>query len=599
MGPETDTRTAVSSARTPLRLWPGVMLAVLQCVLQFALPEILPDQGVYWFFGALVCALAIVVWWTFFSRAPWIERIGVPVLAIVALYLTSRVLHASVAQAGMGMLFVFSAVPLSCLAFVVAVTAGSRLARGPRLALIVAVILLASGGWALVRNEGIGGEGGLQLAWRWSATPEERLLARSAADPPRFDAPAIDASVEEAPSDAAGEGPPAARPQPTWPGFRGPRRDGVVLGARIDTDWATSPPVELWRRDVGPAWSSFAVDGDLLYTQEQRGDEETVASYRVATGEPVWRHVDATRFWEANSGAGPRGTPTIHEGRVLAFGANGILNVLDAATGARVWSRDVSSDTEVEVPYWGFASSPLVVGDLVVVAAAGRLAAYDLATGAPRWLGPAREGGYASPHALTLDGVEQILLIDGAGTIAVDPSDGSPLWEHAWPGPGMLQPARIGGGEILVTTAEMSGGAGLRRLAVARGPEGWTVEERWTSAGLKPYFNDIVVHEGHAYGFDGSILACIGLDDGERRWKGGRYGQGQLLLLPEQEVLLVLSERGELALVAAAPDAYVELARVPAIEGKTWNHPALAGDVLLVRNDREMAAFRLARKEAG
>ena len=156
-----------------------------------------------------------------------------------------------------------------------------------------------------------------------------------------------------------------------------------------------------------------------------------------------------------------------------------------------------------------------------------------------------------------------------------------------------MQPALTADGDILISTAGGAGGVGTRRLAVTHGPGGWTIEERWTSRGLKPYFNDFVVHEGHAFGFDGSILACIDLEDGTRVWKGGRYGHGQLFLLPDQDLLLVLSEDGELALVAAASDQFTELARFPALDGKTWNHPVLVGDLLLVRNGQEMVAFRL------
>jgi outer membrane protein assembly factor BamB len=349
-----------------------------------------------------------------------------------------------------------------------------------------------------------------------------------------------------------------------------------------------------WRRPIGPGWSSFAVQGDRLYTQEQRGDSEIVAAYSIRTGEPVWQHRDAARFWESNGGPGPRGTPFLARGRVYALGATGILNALDAATGAVVWSRNAATDTGVPNPGWGFAGSPLVLNDMVIVATSGRLAAYDAATGRPRWLGPTGGGGYSSPHVMTIDGVPQILLLRGSRTISVSPADGSPLWEHTWdPGVGIVQPAVAGDRDVLIVDADSMGGLGMRRLTAARGPGGWKIEERWTSRGLKPYFNDFVVHKGHAYGFDGRILACIDVADGTQKWKGGRYGNGQLLLLADQDLLLALSEEGELALVKAAPDQFSEVARFKAIEGKTWNHPVLVRDVLLVRNGEEMAAFRL------
>jgi outer membrane protein assembly factor BamB len=375
-----------------------------------------------------------------------------------------------------------------------------------------------------------------------------------------------------------------------WPGFRGPGRDSIIRGVRIETDWSRSPPAELWRRPIGPGWSSFAVRGNLLYTQEQRGDDEIVASYDVTTGKPVWKHRDSTRFWESNGGAGPRATPTLSGGRVYTFGATGILNALSADDGAVVWSRNVASDTGAMIPEWGFASSPLVVDDLVIVHA-DALVAYDRATGNRRWLGPARGGGYSSPQLVTIDGVAQIVQLSGSGATSVAPADGTLLWEHSWPGVPIVQPAMVATGDLLIST---TGAAGTRRIAVAHGPAGWTVEERWTSIGLKPYFNDFVVHDGHAFGFDGSILACIALEDGKRTWKGGRYGNGQLVLLADQNLLLVLSEEGELALVKATPDQFTEVARFQALEGKTWNHPVLVGDVLLVRNGEEMAAFRLA-----
>jgi outer membrane protein assembly factor BamB len=570
-----------------------VLAAVLLFLVRFGLRALGPENFGYAAIGGLVGSVAILVWWAFFSRSAWSERLGALVLMTAAVGATWGLRDESM---GPFWLFIY-AIPILCLAFVTSVVASRRLADGPRRATLAASIVLACGVWTLVRTEGISGDYVGRFAWRWIETPEERLLQAAGEPMPLPPAPApAETPAEPAVAEARDE--PALPPAPAdvergaeWPGFRGADRDGIVRGLRIETNWSQSPPVELWRRPVGPGWSSFAVGGSSLYTQEQRGDDEVVSCYKLTTGEPVWRHGDAARFFESNGGAGPRGTPTLAHGRVYTFGATGILNALDSSNGAVVWSRNVASGTGTAVPYWGFSSSPLVVDDLVIVAAAGQLVAYDLATGDPRWSGAAGRGGYSSPHLATIDGVAQVLLMSSAGTTSVAPADGKPLWEHPWPGVPIVQPALTADGDVLITASAESG---TRRVAVAPAPGGWIVEERWTSRGLKPYFNDFVVHEGHAFGFDNRILACIDLEGGERKWKGGRYGNGQLVLLADQDLLLVLSEEGELALVGATPDGFSELARVPAIRGKTWNHPVLAGDVLLVRNGEEMAAFRLA-----
>ncbi len=514
----------------------------------------------------------------------------------------------------MGFLLFIYAIPAICLAFVVWAVVTRNLSTRMRRVTMVGSIVFACGIFTLIRTNGLTSEAGSDLEWRWSKTAEERLLAQQnekeetvAPEPsiktpeqtqPSQTEPAATQTQEQQTQIAEAKPEPAAVPKveeqikPIWPGFRGPNRDSVVRGVRINTDWSSSPPKELWRRQIGPGWSSFAVAGNLIYTQEQRGDDEMVSCYRLTTGKPVWKHKDSQRFYESNAGAGPRGTPTFSNGRIYSFGATGILNALNAKDGSVVWSRNVSKDAKRKVPGWGFSSSPLVVDDVVVVAAAGKLVAYDTSNGNPRWYGADDRGGYSSPHLATIDGLQQVVFMNAAGVNSMAPTTGELLWQFKLPEGGrIVQPAIIPDSGLLVGDGD---GKNMRRIAVTHESGKWDVKERWTSIGLKPYFNDFVVHNGHAYGFDGSYISCIDLNDGAKKWKGGKYGAGQLILLADQDVLLVVSEKGDIALVSATPDQFKELAHAPAIQGKTWNHPALANDILLVRNGEEMAAFRLA-----
>ena len=587
----------------PLRLWPGVALAVLLVLVRFGAP-LFPDGAMIGLLGSVAGGALILLWWLLFSRAPWVERIGAVVLMVVAVFATYFVVHESIRGGMMGyMLPIIVGVPWMAVALVAWAAATGRLAAGPRRVALVATVLFVCGAFTIIRTEGVLG-GVPQITWRWTPTAEERLLAKADSDPAppapvAAPAPSVAPSVS-APAKAA-ESAPAVKPgdraaaRVEWAGFRGPARDSIIRGVQIETVWAKSAPAPIWRRPIGPGWSSFAVAGDVLYTQEQRGDDEIVAAYKVSTGEPVWRHRDAARFYESNGGPGPRGTPTLHNGRVYTVGATGIVNALDAGTGAVAWTRNAVTDTGVTIPGWGITSSPLAVNDMVIVAASGRLVAYGIADGRPRWTKATGGGSYSSPQLATLGGVTQVLFVSGGGVTGIALGDGEVLWQHKlWqPAIGIVQSAVVDG-DVVIAPADAMGGIGMRRLAVAHGPSGWTTEERWTSRGLKPNFNDFVIHKGYAYGFDGTILSCIDAKDGARKWKGGRYGGGQFVLLADQDLLIVISEEGELALVKATPDEFTEVTpKLPAIEGKTWNHPVLIGDVLLVRNGQEMAAFRL------
>lgn len=152
--------------------------------------------------------------------------------------------------------------------------------------------------------------------------------------------------------------------------------------------------------------------------------------------------------------------------------------------------------------------------------------------------------GYSSPQLEIIDGVPHVLLINTGGAFSVAPQDGRELWKHEWNSDGIVQPAVIDGRDVRIGSGSGGAQVGIRRISISPGAAGGSVQERWTSNGLKPYFNDFVVHESHAYGFDGSILSCIDLADGTRKWKGGRYGQGQMVLLPDQELLLPDRRRG-------------------------------------------------------
>jgi outer membrane protein assembly factor BamB len=351
----------------------------------------------------------------------------------------------------------------------------------------------------------------------------------------------------------------------------------------------------LWREPLGPGWSSPVVAGGRVFTQEQRGPDEVVACYDAGTGSQMWVHADRVRFEESLSGAGPRGTPTVADGLVYTFGATGILNCLDAASGRVKWSKNVATESGVKPPMWGFAASPLVERGLVIVYVGGvkGLVACRAESGEFAWSVASGEQSYTSPQAATLGGTAQVLFLSDHALIAVDPASGSMLWEHVIPAPGApraIQPHAISDSQVLVSS-ETDLGTAL--LEVTYEGAAWHAQQKWVSRALKPSFDDFVVSDGHAYGFDGAVFCCVDLNQGKRSWREGRYGHGQVLLLDAQKLLLIIGEEGDAILLRATPERNEEVGRFHAVSGKMWSHPALAGNRLVVRSDQEIACFEL------
>jgi outer membrane protein assembly factor BamB len=478
-----------------------------------------------------------------------------------------------------------------------------RRTRVRALVIILAVFALAAG---TVRVRGVTGDLIPIFEWRWTARPAERLDALPPASEVPSSAPSAPPPTAPVPSTPAPSSSAAApdRPRPAivperdYPQFLGPDRNGIVPPIALATDWTTSPPTLLWRRRVGAGWSGFAVASGLAVTQEQRGAREMVVAYDVADGSPRWSHGDDARYDTTVAGEGPRATPTIDRGRVFTLGATGILTALDLASGKRIWRRDIGADNDSPVPDWGRSSSPLVVDDLVIVSAGSRdgraLVAYNRDSGEPVWRAGSDVASYSSPQLVTLAGVRQIVMMHHTMVYGHDPSTGRVLWEHAWPRvqPSVSQPVALPGDRVLFSAGY---GIGSRLLQIASdGAGGLRASLVWESPRMKAKFTNLVFHDGFVYGLDDGVLVCLDPATGERRWRSGRYGHGQVILTGG--LLIVQTEEGEVVLVEPRPDEPRELTRFPVFTRKTWNPPALAGRFLLLRNDLEAVLYELPLK---
>ena len=407
--------------------------------------------------------------------------------------------------------------------------------------------------------------------------------------------PSPSASVAASPGQTASA--PAAPSRNYWTNFRGPKRDGRYDEATVSTNWPSTGLPVVWKQPVGVGYASFVVADGKAYTIEQRRSQEVVAAYDINNGRELW-----TQKWNAefsdSTGDGPRATPTWEQGRVYALGATGELRCLDANNGSVIWGKNILNDNSAKNLPWAMAASPLIVDDKVIVLPGGgngkSVVAYNKNTGAPVWKALGDPQAYVSPMLVELAGRRQIVVVSSYRVVGLAPENGALLWSYPWDtdmGINVSQPIMVDKNRFFISSGY---GKGAALVEVKGSGDSFTASTVWENKNMKNKFNSSVLHNGYVYGLDEGILVCLDVNTGERKWKEGRYGYGQVVLAGNH--LIVTSDQGDLALVNASPDKYTEVARFSAVQGQTWNYPAIANGKLLVRNSNEMAAFDISGK---
>jgi outer membrane protein assembly factor BamB len=429
----------------------------------------------------------------------------------------------------------------------------------------------------------------------------EQSRARQAKEAPSVAATAAPEPLPvEAKSDAAPSAPAVSEtpaPSAYWTTFRGPKQDGVYSQGPILTEWPSTGLERLWKQPIGGGYSSFVMGEGRAYTNEQRRDKEFVVAYDLRTGREMWTHSYPAFFQESMGGDGPRATPAYHAGFVYSLGATGELRALKASNGAVQWSKNILTENNASNIQWGMSSAPLIVDQMLIVQPGGSsnnsIVAYDRLSGKLVWSALDDRQAYTSPMLVTLAGKRQILTVTAKRVVGLEPASGKLLWEHPWVTEfdvNSSQPLIVNGNQFLISAGY---GHGSALVEVSANSDSFSTKTIWQNNRLKNRFNSSVLHDGYAYGLDENILQCIRVSDGQQMWKGGRYGYGQLLSASGH--LVVLTETGEVVLVKATPDKHTELAKFDAIEGKTWNVPAIESGLLVIRNNSEMACFRIGK----
>ena len=366
-----------------------------------------------------------------------------------------------------------------------------------------------------------------------------------------------------------------------WPQWRGPNRDGISTESNWSATWPATGPKQLWKLNVGLGCSAVSVSHGRAYTQGNQSETDTVYCLDATTGKSVWQYSYACplapKYWDG----GTLATPTVDGDRVYTVSKVGHLFCLQAETGKVLWQKQLATDFGGNMPTWGYAGSPLVIDQWLLLstgATNGALVALDKLTGAIAWKTGSDPAGYSTPTLFTFQSQPCLAVFNGFGLVVHALTDGKEIARFEWKTKYAVNATTpiVAGDKIFISSGYNTGGA-LLQLAAGR------LTELWQNKAMRNQFNSCVLWQDHLYGFDESTLTCLDFATGTVQWKQEGLGKGSLMLAGDN--LIIQSETGDLVVAPPSPAGFKELTRAKVLSGKCWVVPVLANGRLYVRNN--------------
>jgi outer membrane protein assembly factor BamB len=372
-----------------------------------------------------------------------------------------------------------------------------------------------------------------------------------------------------------------------WPTYRGPNRNGVSAEKGWKSEWSTEPPVA-WKAEVGLGYSSVVVAKGRLATAGHGDGKDTVYCFDAGTGKLEWKHSYPAELGDKFYEGGTTGTPAFDGDRLYWLSRWGDLMCLEAATGKVVWEENIAKLTNAPIPTWGFTGAPLVQDDLLILNVGEAGTAVKKATGEVVWKSGAKDAGYSTPLPVG----DLVLLANTENYLAVNMKTGKEAWRFRWLtqyGVNAADPV-VSGDRAFISSGYGKGGALLKMGNGA-------VEEVWKTKKLRTQLNPAVLHDGHLYGVDGdttvkATLKCLEFATGAEKWAEANFGSGGVIVADGK--LIALSGVGELMIAPASPSGFKPTARFQVFGPKSWTAPVLANGFVYCRNNRgELVALNL------